>query len=125
MILIFLALFLTSCIPTRVYTDNPRSGVWTMPSGHAWRWHVDQPDIVGAACGWGAAGCVKWTPFEKTGEIWMVDAATMAAHECKHAVGFAKATNMAHVEAELSHSGESRMPWHLTTGGPAKDNPCQ
>lgn len=118
---------LSGCIPfgSVVHTDNPRSGIWVTPNGYAWAWHVDQPAVVSAACGGGGqAGCVRWVPYERTGgEIWMVDSANMAAHECKHAIGFSWARTQEDVDAELNHVGESGMMF--STGGEARAKPCE
>lgn len=124
---LILLLLCGSCIPFGAFinTDKPRSGIWAV-EGHTWTWHVDQPDVVRAACAPGGPhGCVRWVPFEATGEIWTVDSAAMAKHECKHALGFSRAKTQADIDAEVNHTGESGMVGIFWTGGPAREKLCE
>ena len=109
-----------------VRTDNPRSGVWVTRSGHRWIWHVDQPEVIAKAC-WpgGPHGCVKWVPGERRGELWTIDSAVMAHHECTHALRFSMATTQADIDREINHTGENPLWRVLGPGGPAKERPCE
>lgn len=119
---------LSACIPigSFVRTEHPRRGIWVTDNGYAWAWHVDQPEVVRVACAPGGPhGCVRWVPGQKTGEIWMIDSAVMAAHECAHALGFSRALTQEDIDREVNHVGDNLLMRMLGPGGPAKEKPCE
>ena len=105
-------------------TDNRRTGVWVVETGHQWIWTVTTIDEVRVHCGSRYAGCVIWEVGSMIGNIWLIDSNRIAGHECAHALGFSYAMTEGQIEAELNHANGNPAYIMLFGDGPARFEPC-